>query len=223
MNAPRQTYTDEATICRHLNLQKERLAELVKKGIIKYDGKKKGYQITNATHAYIGYLKKQVEESHQARNRRTVGEIAGLLMVTEKWIQRLCTEKGMKKLDRGVYDLVEVVQWRIRDLQKEIDTLKAGGEDAIKAKERITVIEMKMKEIELANEEGKVIYIDDIKKIFEPVFAAIRSIILGLERQAAQILGKEAATWIGEHSRKALDELSQLQIKPYAGEKNDRQ
>ena len=198
-----------------MNIQKERLSELVKKNVIKYDGKKKGYHISNTIHSYIDHLKKQITESQQTRNRRTVGEIADILMVTEKWVQRLVKEKGMKKLDRGVYDLIEVVQWRLREQQHEIDTLKAGGEDAIKAKERITIIEMKMKEIDLAREEGKIIYIEDIKKIFEPVFSAIRSIILGLPKLAERALGKEAATWLEEHLRKALEELSTLQLKQF--------
>jgi len=211
MSQSPEKYANDISIRRLLNIQKERLQELTRKGILKYDGRKKGYHISDTVKAYIGYLKKQIEESQLNRNRRTISEIADILGVDQRWVNQLAKDKGLPRLSHGVYDLVEVTRYRLRALREEIEIAQAGGEDAIRAKTRLTIAQADMKELELKQLDGEIGKVSDFVKQIEPVFAAINNILVGIPSLAAREYGDtKLEVFLDEKLRKARTELSQL-------------
>jgi hypothetical protein len=76
-------------------------------------------------------------------------QVANVLNITPRWLNRLVKEYGMPRIAHGEYDLVKCVHWYIDYLKKQIEEARAGGESLTDAKLRLTRKNADLREIEL--------------------------------------------------------------------------
>lgn len=105
----------------------------------------------------------------------SLDQIATLLNVTPRWINRLSKESGFPKEGRGQYDVVKCVHWYIDFLHGEIDKAKAGGGKMIDFTTRKERAIAEMKELELAEKYKTLIRLDDTIHFVEKIFSVTKS------------------------------------------------
>jgi phage terminase Nu1 subunit (DNA packaging protein) len=106
----------------------------------------------------------------------TIEQIATVLNMTPRMINRHVKENGMPRVSRGEYDLVKCVRWYIDYLKEQIDEARRGGETGAQADVRQKIAEANMAEIKLARMRSEVITMEDVLKEVEgpfPIFAEI--------------------------------------------------
>ena len=91
---------------------------------------------------YIDYL-------HYWKDRRTISEIAAMFGVTERWVNRLVVEKGIKKEKHGVYKLDSTIAGYVGFLKDQIKKAEEGESTLADERKRLLKIQADVREIEL--------------------------------------------------------------------------
>jgi phage terminase Nu1 subunit (DNA packaging protein) len=159
----------------------------------------------------VNALRKQNASLKERKNERTLEEIAELFGKEPRWINRLTKEKGFPRLKRGVYDLVECVQWQVDDLERRMEEIRTGGEKMQDVELRIAKAKAQLLEIKAAKENAEAITINTVLQELEPVLAAMRSKLLGIPKHAArELASKEIEEYLDTFIRRTLDELATI-------------
>lgn len=173
----------------------DRLDELVRKERMPRRGRSR-YDVVQVVHWLIDRQRRELEAEKMRRNRRSLEEISDLFLLEPRWINRLAKEHGLPREGRGQYDLIKVVRWYVSYLKRQIDEIRAGGEDGLQAKARLIKSQANIKEMEEAKLRKQVINVADAASIVEEALSILRTRLLTLHKRAApQLDGLET---IGE-------------------------
>lgn len=107
---------------------------------------------------YIDYL-------HYWKERRTITEIAAILGITERWLNRLVIEKGIKKEKHGVYKLDTTISSYVGYLKDQIKRAEDGERTLSDERKRLLKMQADVKEIELLEKQKKLIPIELASKL----------------------------------------------------------
>jgi phage terminase Nu1 subunit (DNA packaging protein) len=145
----------------------------------------------------------------------TIEQIATVLNLTPRMINRHVKENGMPRVGRGEYDLVKCVHWYIDFLHDQIDHAKRGGETEQQARGRLVIAQANMKEIELARLRAEVITVEDCIKEVENAMMSVRSQFLSQSKSMALDVStlttvKEIEEYINDRTLESLSATSTL-------------
>ena len=145
----------------------------------------------------------------------TIEQIATVLNLTPRMINRHVKEDGMPRVGRGEYDLVKCVHWYIDFLNQRVERAKHGGETEQEARGRLVIAQANMKEIDLARMKAEVITVDDTLREVEDVFRALRAHFLALPKLMTLDLSnltdvKEIEQYLTNRIHDALSEAAAL-------------
>lgn len=173
----------------------DRLDELVRKRGLPRRGRSR-YDLVEVVHWLVDRHRRELELEKFRRNRRTLEEIADLFLVEPRWINRLAKDRGLPREGRGQYDLIKVVRWYVAFLNRQVDELRAGGEDGLQAKARFLKSQANMKEMDEAARRGETVNIMEVASIVEEALSILRTRLLSLHKRVAPLL--DGSETIGE-------------------------
>lgn len=99
---------------------------------------------------YIDYL-------NYWKDRRSISDIATMLGITERWLNRLVVEKGIRKEKHGVYRLDSTIVSYISYLKEQIKNAEAGDSSLLDERKRLVKMTADSKEIDLLEKQKKLI------------------------------------------------------------------
>ena len=105
----------------------------------------------------------------------TTAQAAKLLMVSEAWLGRLAKEGYIRKLDRGRWNLVSVVQGHIRFLK---DEERRGSKNA--SHTRIQDIRAERLDLQLRAERRELVPMDDARLVLDTAAAEMRAKLMAI-------------------------------------------
>lgn len=114
---------------------------------------------------YIDYLQ-------YWKDRRSISEIANMLGITERWLNRLVVEKGIKKEKHGVYKLDSTIVSYVNFLKDQVKKAEEGETTLVDERKRLLKMQADVKQIELLEKQNKLIPIELAGKLLTD-FAAI--------------------------------------------------
>ncbi len=157
-------------------------------------------------------MSNKVEKENPSQKKyATAEQVAHILNITPRWIQRLVKENGMPRELHGQYDLVKVVRWYIDFLRKQIDEAKKGNESLSDAKLRLTKTRADREAVELEEKQKNLIPV----KLSE-------EIIIGLQIAWLKKLdGLPAKTANKLFAAKSKKEIMDIQTEAITEIKND--
>ncbi len=109
------------------------------------------------------------KENISNKKYATTSQVATILKISPRWIQKLVREYGMPNEAFGKYDLVKVVQWYIDYLRKQLEEAKTGNEKLDDAKLRLTKLKADREAVELGKEHKSLIPV----KVCEEIMLSI--------------------------------------------------
>jgi len=165
----------------------DRLDELVRKHGLPRRGRSR-YDLVQVVHWLIDRQRRELEAEKIRRNRRSLEEISDLFLLEPRWINRLAKDQGLPREGRGQYDLIKVVRWYVSYLKRQIDEIRAGGEDGLQAKARLVKSQANIKEMEEATLRKQVINVSDAGSIVEEGLGILRTRLLTLHKRVAPLL-----------------------------------
>lgn len=128
-----------------------------KKGLAKI--KTNQYNLAEAVGWYIDYLK-------YWRDRRTIGEIAEALGITERWLNRLVVEHGLPKEQRGVYLLNATINAYIQYLKGQIKEAQSGESSYSDERRRLAKMQATRIELEILEKQKQLLPVQLVEKTF---------------------------------------------------------
>jgi len=146
----------------------------------------------------------------------TLNQIADLLLVEPRWINRLVKERGFPKEGHGQYDLKECVNWYVRFLKEE-NKNKNNTEGYSEAKARKEIALANKQELEFLVNAGKYLPVDLIEDSWFKQFSTYNKLLDAiLIKEANKLLRaktkSEIATIIKEALYKIRDEFATTDI-----------
>ena len=99
---------------------------------------------------YIDYL-------NYWKDRRTISEIAAMFGVSERWVNRLVVEKGIKKEKHGVYRIDSTIAGYVNFLKEQIKKAEDGETTLNDERKRLLRMQSDLKEIELLEKQENLI------------------------------------------------------------------
>jgi phage terminase Nu1 subunit (DNA packaging protein) len=128
------------------------------------DGKKKEFNLIEVanwlrTHWAVGYMSLQ--------------EVADMFGVEVRTVTKFVNELGMPKVVSGWYKRNDIVQWRLKHLEKKIKELQQGGSDGVSASTKLKSAQARRQELRYAKEAGKLVELDKVLPVFEKLFSLI--------------------------------------------------
>lgn len=99
------------------------------------------------------------------RDRRTISEIAAMLGITERWLNRLVLEKGIKKEKHGTYKLDQTITSYVIYLKEQIKKAEEGERTLADERKRLLKMQADVKEIELLEKQKQLIPVDVAAKL----------------------------------------------------------
>ena len=169
------------------------------------------FDLGEAVHWLVDYHHRQLEMERARRDTRSLDELASLLKVEPRTINKEAKERGLPRDERGIYALSKVIPWMVADFKKQLSQARAGGETDGQVKRRHWAASAALKELELAQRKGELARIDDFIGELEPALMAMRQILLGIPKHAARELSsKEIEVYLQSFINRTLDELASI-------------
>jgi phage terminase Nu1 subunit (DNA packaging protein) len=150
-------------------------------------------------------------------------QVAHVLNLTPRWVNRLVKEQGMPRHSRGEYDLVACVHWYIAFLEKRIEDAQKGTEDEATARRRLISANARLRELQLAKARGEMVDSDSVMSLIDEMVTVTKAKLLTVpSKVAVQILAcrtpGEVRDFLDKEIRDTLEELSHRRnIKPAGG------
>jgi phage terminase Nu1 subunit (DNA packaging protein) len=171
------------------------IERMVKKEALPYKSRKKGittFDLAKVIQWFVDRHRRQLEEEKARRDTRTLPEIAQLLDVEPRTINKEVKERGLPKEARGVFLLTKVLPWKAIDQRKQLRDARTGGETESQARKGLWQANRDLKLITLARQRGEVINIDDAIPILERGLNILRQKVMIFPKTAApQLEGLE--------------------------------
>jgi len=159
-------------------------------------------------------------------------QIAHVLKITPRMVNRHVKDHGMPIVARGEYDLVSCVHWYLDYLKTEIQRARRGDESEQQARARLVKATANLRELDLAREEKRLLPVDAVKELWERIVIAFKNKMLSLPTKLPQkLIGMEdpgnMKSLIEGEIYEALGELSRFEVveepeTPYAGDSEPR-
>lgn len=102
---------------------------------------------------YIDYL-------NYWKDRRTISEIATMLGVTERWVNKLVVEKGIPKEKHGTYRLDTTITGYVSYLKEQIKKAEEGESSLNDERKRLIKMTADSKELQLQEQQKKLIPVE---------------------------------------------------------------
>jgi hypothetical protein len=191
MKIPSSQLASHDQICLLLRKTSAQVDESVSKhGLPREKGKAKQYNLQRVIYWLLDQHKKDVEDSQRKRIEWQVGDIAAALHRDVRTINILAKEKGMPRVSRGVYNIVDVFRFIIKELEHKLEEAKAGGEDALNAKRKEAMYDALIREMEYFERAKKLVNVEDIARLITIPWKATQTKMRSLPRQLApQLVG----------------------------------
>jgi hypothetical protein len=123
-------------------------------------------------------------------------QIAQVLNLTPRYVNKLVKEQGMPRQGRGEYDLVMCVHWYIDFLKAQIVRSRSGDESESDARRRLLSANADIREAERARMHGELIPVKSAVEVIERGVHSFKTRMLALPTKAAgRVLGR---TSLGE-------------------------
>lgn len=105
--------------------------------------------------------------------------LAQLLLVNEKYINELSTERGLPRIDYNTYRLIDVLTWYFKykdELTKKIvEKIKST-----KPQDELALKSARLKELEILEREGKLIDIEEVKLAWISEYKKFEELLEGM-------------------------------------------
>jgi len=141
----------------------------------------------------------------------TLNQIAMLLKVTPRWINRLVREQGFPHEGHGKYDIVKCVHWRIDELEKRIQELQGGTLRSSKERKELALAQKAEYQLGLLKKE--LMKVDDVIILLDKIFTLIKTKLPTNRKIVPNLLvvktDKEAEKILEERDNELLYELSE--------------
>lgn len=130
------------------------------------------------------------------RNERTI----------QLWVKEW-RRLGMPPKERGVYNLMECIKWRFKQLEEELLENKRGGEDEAQSRARWMAARANSAEFELAMKHQEYLKISDAKFIWEEALLKLNTELDNIPQPAStETLGMDDPNEIESHLRERINE-----------------
>lgn len=175
MKTPHSQLASHDQICMLLRKTGAQVDEAVKKsGLPREKGKAKQYNLQRVIHWLIDQHKKDIEDADRKRIEWPVGDIAAAMHRDVRTINILAKDKGLPRVRRGVYNIIDVFRFIIKDLEYKLNELKAGGIAGINQKVRLNSVLAETKELQLAKLRRSLVDLDEIMPIISTALNDLR-------------------------------------------------
>lgn len=138
-------------------------------------------------------------------NRGQLADHMGISLPTvDRWVKEgMPVEQRGQRGVQAVYDLADVIRWRIDRAAK--DAAADAPDDLAAIEKRTAQAKMLTAELELAKKKGEVAPIRDFERVQAKVFAQIRANVMNVpQRCVIQLLGETDETTFKDKLRKEL-------------------
>lgn len=149
-------YATQKQIAALLKVTEFEIKKFVRLGLPKAGNNK--YVPAECISWYIDYL-------NYWKDRRTITEIATMLGITERWLNRLVVEKGIKKEKHGVYRIDSTIAGYVGYLKDQVKRAEEGESTLADERKRLLKMQADVKEIELLEKQKKLIPIELASKL----------------------------------------------------------
>jgi len=100
-------------------------------------------------------------------------------------INILAKDKGLPRIRRGIYNIIDVFQFIIKDLEYKLQEAKAGGQDALNAKRKEATFNALIREKQYYDMAKRTVDIEDVRRMITIPWKATQTKLLALPRQLA--------------------------------------
>lgn len=144
----RNNYATQKEVAEFLDITEFEVKKFIRLGLPKAGNNK--FVLKDANHWYVNHIRSW-------RDKRTVSEISTMLGITERWLNRLVVEKGIKKEAHGVYKLDATILSYINYLKEQIKNAEAGEKTLADERKRLLRMQADLREIELLEKQTELI------------------------------------------------------------------
>ena len=153
----KQNYATAKQIAAVLKVNEYEVKTFIKKGMPKVAANK--FNLIECVHWYLDYQK-------YWRDRRTITEIADMLGITERWLNRLVVEKGIPKEARGVYLLSQTILAYINFLKEQIKNAADGESSLTDERKRLLRMQANRVGMDLLEKQKQLVPVTLMEKVF---------------------------------------------------------
>lgn len=144
-------YATQKQVASLLKVTEFEIKKYVRIGLPKAGNNK--YVLAECISWYIDYL-------NYWKDRRTITEIATMLGVTERWVNKLVVEKGIPKEKHGTYRLDTTITGYVSYLKDQIKKAEEGESSLNDERKRLIKMTADSKELQLQEQQKKLIPVE---------------------------------------------------------------
>lgn len=134
-----------------------------------------------------------------------VSTLAAFFGVDERTIQNWVSLNGAPRLERGEYDFLQFVKWRLNYLGNEIKKLEAGGDKKYEAETVGKNLDNIKKQIDIKRLLKQLVPIAEVRQAYVSDAIAFRNSLEALEKKLVLVLNADA-----EQREKIADEINDV-------------
>lgn len=190
----KSNYATQKEVAEFLDITEFEVRKFIRLGLPKAGNNK--FVLKDANHWYVNHLK-------YWSDRRTISEIATMLGITERWLNRLVTEKGITKEKRGTYKLDTTILSYANYMREQIKEAQEGEKSVSDERKRLISMQADLKQIELLEKQKSVFPVDLFNRLIDEYMTIVSKKI---DSQSGMILNKLFASKTKEEMLKVLKE-----------------
>lgn len=133
--------------------------------------------------------------------------LADMLLITPHEVNNLWKHHGMPKEARGQYDLRKVIPFYIRRKNAQVKAAEHGDLTKAEAERQLTIFNMELVRLELAEKQGVTLNADDMERLLTPAFVAAAKKLDTLVREIRSTFPKDEHADIRTSREEKLDRI----------------
>lgn len=133
--------------------------------------------------------------------------LADMLLVTPHEVNNLWKHHGMPKEARGQYDLLKVIPFMVRRLKAQIKAAEHGDLTKVEAERQLTIFNMELVRIELAEKQRVTLNADDVERALTPAMIATAKKLDALTRDIRATFPKDEPPEVRKAREEKLEKL----------------
>lgn len=149
-------YASQKQIAALLKITEYDIKKFARLGLPKAGNNK--FEVVPVVQWYIDYLQ-------YWRDRRSIADIANILGISERWLNRLVVEKGIPKEKHGVYQIAPTINGYVQFLKEQIKQAQEGEASLADERKRLLKMQADLRHIELLEKQKKLIPIEIYQEI----------------------------------------------------------
>lgn len=150
-SSEKKNYATTKQIASLLKITEYEVKKLVRIGMPKAGSNK--FNVVECVHFYVDHL-------NYWRERRTIDELAQMLGITPRWLNRLVAEKGIYKEKHGVYNISSTVIGYVNFLKEQLRKAQEGDSSLADEKKRLLRMQANLRQMEYLEKQKKLIPVE---------------------------------------------------------------